>query len=328
MKKIAFGILLIFLAVCPFSANGEQAEEILKAVVKISATVPAEAFTAKTLGTEREGNGVLIDSKGLILTTGYLILEAEKIEILGPEGKAIPASFVGYDHETGFGLLRAERPLNIEPMKFGNPAKVEEGDPVLIAGYGGKDSVQGARVVARKEFAGYWEYILENAIFAAPPHAGFGGAALIGRDGKLLGIGSLFSQIVFPGLGAIPCNVFIPIDLLGRILDDLIEKGRPGKAPRPWLGVNVEEAHGRVFVKKVTPGGPAEKGGFQEDDLILTVNGKPVSGLADLYRKVWALGEAGVEAAFRVLRGIEIREVKVRTADRYQFLHLKPKKLL
>lgn len=328
MKKTAFGILLIFLAVCPFSANGEQAEEILKAVVKISATVPAEAFTAKTLGTEREGNGVLIDSKGLILTTGYLILEAEKIEILGPEGKAIPASFVGYDHETGFGLLRAERPLNIEPMKFGNPAKVEEGDPVLIAGYGGKDSVQGARVVARKEFAGYWEYILENAIFAAPPHAGFGGAALIGRDGKLLGIGSLFSQIVFPGLGAIPCNVFIPIDLLGPILDDLIEKGRPGKAPRPWLGVNVEEAHGRVFVKKVTPGGPAEKGGLQEDDLILTVNGKPVSSLADLYRKVWALGEAGVEAAFRVLRGIEIREVKVRTADRYQFLHLKPKKLL
>ena len=146
----------------------------------------------------------------------------------------------------------------------------------------------------------------------------------IGRDGKLLGIGSLFSQVVFPGLGSIPCNVFIPVDLLGPILNDLIAKGRPGKAPRPWLGVNVEEAHGRVFVKKVTPGGPAEKGGFQEDDLILTVNGKPVSGLADLYRKVWALGEAGVEAAFRVLRGIEIREVKVRTADRYQFLHLKP----
>jgi S1-C subfamily serine protease len=328
MKKLTSGILLIFLVIFPFPAKGEQAEELLKAVVKISATVPAEAFTAKTLGTEREGNGVVIDSQGLILTTGYLILEAEKIEIIGPGGKAIPGSFVGYDHETGFGLLRADRALGIEPMKLGEPSKVEEGDPVLIAGYGGKDSVQGARVIARKEFAGYWEYLLEKAIFAAPPHAGFGGAALIGRDGKLLGIGSLFSQVVFPGLGSIPCNVFIPVDLLGPILNDLIAKGRPGKAPRPWLGVNVEEAHGRVFVKKVTPGGPAEKGGLQEDDLILTVNGKPVSGLADLYRKVWALGEAGVETAFRVLRGVEIREVKVRTADRYQFLHLKPKKLL
>ena len=324
MKKVASGILLLFLAVSAFPANAEQAEEIFKAVVKISATIPAEAFTAKTLGTEREGNGVVIDSKGLILTTGYLIVEAEKIEILGPDGKAIPGSFVGYDHETGFGLLRAEKPLNVEPIKIGDPSKVEEGDPVLVVAYGGKDSVQGARVIARKEFAGYWEYLLENAIFAAPPYAGFGGAALIGRDGKLLGIGSLFTQMDFPGLGSTPCNVFIPIDLLGPILNDLIGKGRPGKALRPWLGVNAEEAHGRVFVNKVTPGGPAERGGLQAEDLILTVNGKPVSNLADLYRKVWALGEAGVDANLGVLRGIQIREVKIRTADRYQFLQLKP----
>jgi S1-C subfamily serine protease len=328
MKKLIYAILLAGLVLCPFSARAEQAEEILKAVVKISATVPAEAFTAKTLGTEREGNGVVIDSQGLILTTGYLILEAERIEIAGPEGKTVPGSFVGYDHETGFGLLRADTALGVEPMKFGDPSKVEEGDPVLIAGYGGKDAVQGARVISRKEFAGYWEYILEKAIFAAPPYAGFGGAALIGRDGRLLGIGSLFSQIVFPGLGVVPCNVFIPVDLLTPILNDLISKGRPGKALRPWLGVNVEEGHGRVFVKKVTPGGPADKAGLQADDLILTVNGKPVSDLADLYRKVWALGEAGVEATLGVLRGVQIREVKVLTADRYRFLHLKPKKLL
>ncbi len=326
MKKLAFGILLVFLAVSGFPANAQQAEEILKAVVKIKATIPAEASTAKTLGLEREGNGVVIDSEGLILTTGYLILEAEKIEIFGPDGKGIPGRFVGYDHETGFGLLRAENPLNIKPIPIGDPSKIEEGDPVLVAAYGGKDSVQGARVIARKEFAGYWEYILENAIFTSPPHAGFGGAALIGRDGKLLGIGSLFTQMVFPGLGFIPCNVFIPIDLLDPIRDDLIGKGRPAKPLRPWLGVNVEEGHGRVFVKKVTSGGPAEKGGLQIDDMILTVNGKPVSSLGDLYRKLWALGEPGVEASLGVLRGIEIREVKIRTADRYQFLQLKPVK--
>jgi len=324
MKRTALGIFLVFLAVSAFPAKAQQAEEILKAVVKIHAIISPEAFTAQTLGMEREGNGVLIDSKGLILTTGYLILEAEKIEILGHDGKAIPGVFVGYDHETGFGLLRAEKPLNVEPIKIGDPSKLEEGDPILVAAYGGKDSVQGARVIARKEFAGYWEYILENAIFTAPPHAGFGGAALIGRDGRLLGIGSLFSQMIFPGLGSIPCNVFIPIDLLSPILSDLIQKGRPDKPLRPWLGMNVEEAHGRIFVKKVTPGGPAEKGNLQADDLILTVNGKAVSGLADLYRKIWALGEAGVEATLGVLRGIEIREVKVRTADRYQFLQLKP----
>ena len=324
MKRMGLGILLVFLGVSAFPANAQQAEEILKAVVKIHATIPAEAFTAKTLGTEREGNGVLIDPKGLILTTGYLILEAEKIEILGHDGKAIPGRFVGYDHETGFGVLRAEKPLDIEPIKMGDPSKVEEGDPVLIAAYGGKESVQGARVIARKEFAGYWEYILENAIFAAPPHAGFGGAALIGRDGKLLGIGSLFTQVLFPGLGSIPCNVFIPIDLLSPILNDLIEKGRPDKKPRPWFGVNVEEAHGRVFINRLTPGGPAEKGGLQTGDLILTVNGKPVSSLSDFYRKVWALGEAGVEANLGVLRGIQIQEVKVRTADRFQYLQMKP----
>jgi S1-C subfamily serine protease len=324
MKGRFFGIFLLLLSVSAFSANADQAEEILKAVVKINATIPGEAFTAKTLGTEREGSGVLIDSGGLILTTGYLILEAEKIEILGPGGKRVPGRFVGYDHETGFGLLRAEAPLNIEPMKIGDPSKLEEGERVLIAAYGGRDSVQGAQVVARREFAGYWEYILDNAIFTAPPHAGFGGAALIGRDGKLLGIGSLFTQMLFPGLGAIPCNVFIPIDLLGPIREDLLAKGRPARAPRPWLGVNAEEGHGRVFIKKVTPGGPAEKAGLQPNDLILTVNGKAVFDLADLYRKIWALGEAGVEATLGILRGVQIREVKVRTADRYQFLHLKP----
>ncbi|MBP1715586.1 MAG: serine protease, partial [Deltaproteobacteria bacterium] len=159
MKRTAVGIFLVFLAVSVFPANAQQAEEILKAVVKIKAIIPAEAFTAKTLGLEREGNGVVIDSKGLILTTGYLILEAEKIEIVGSEGKAISGSFVGYDHETGFGLLRADKALDIEPIKIGDPSKVEEGDPVLIAAYGGKDSVQGARVIGRKEFAGYWEYI-------------------------------------------------------------------------------------------------------------------------------------------------------------------------
>jgi S1-C subfamily serine protease len=325
MKKGFCGLIFLALLVLIIPAFAEQrAEDILKAVVKLRTVIPQDAHTAATLGTEREGNGVVIDSQGLILTTGYLILEAEKIEITGFEGKTIQGTFVGYDHETGFGLLRTEKPLPVEPMKIGDPSKIEEGDPVLVVGYGGKDAVQGVRVIARREFAGYWEYILENAIFTAPPYGSFGGAALIGRDGRLLGIGSLFSQLGIQGVGTIPCNVFIPIDLLSPILDDIIRKGRPEKSPRPWLGANFDEAHGRIFLTKLTPGGPAEKAGLQADDLILTVNGKSISGLVDFYRKVWNLGSAGVGATLGVLRGTQIREIKVQTSDRYQLLHLKP----
>ncbi len=306
----------------------QSAEKILEAIVKIRAIIPADAHTARTLGTEREGNGVVIDSKGHILTIGYLIVEAEDIQVFPAEGKAVKATFVGYDYKTGFGLLRTEEPLGVPPMKLGQSSEVKEGDPVLVAGYGGGDSAQAARVISRKEFAGYWEYLLEDAIFTTPPYANYGGAALVGREGQLLGIGSLFTQIVIQGFGSIPCNLFVPIDHLKPILSDLIAKGRSREAPRPWLGVNVEEAHERVFVIQVTPKGPAEEAGLKPGDIILTVDGKAVNGLADFYRKVWALGNAGVDVPLSVLQGIRIRDIKVRSIDRYQFLRLKPQKAI
>lgn len=329
MKRSFLSVIFAVSIVFSMPVYADQTpEEILKAVVKIRSIIPKEAHTASTLGTEREGNGVVIDSKGHILTTGYLIVEAETIEVVSPEGKTFNAIFVGYDHSTGFGLLRTDKPLSVEPMKLGESSKVKEGEPVLVAGYGGADSVIGARVISRKEFAGYWEYILEDAIFTTPPYANFGGTALIGRDGRLLGIGSLFTQLLIPGLGSIPCNVFIPIDLLNPILEDLVTAGRPRKAPRPWLGINAEEAQGRVIISRVTTGGPAEKAGLKPGDLILTVNGKTVNGLADFYRKIWALGNAGVDVPLSILQGIQVRELKVRSSDRYQFLRLKPKKMI
>ena len=175
--RCLFIILLIIVGLC-LPASAQQApEDVLKAVVKIRAIIPAEAHTAATLGTEREGHGVLIDSKGLILTTGYLVIESESIEVTGPEGKKVNATFVGYDHGTGLGLLRTEQPLSIEPMKLGQSSQVKEGDPVVVAGYGGPESAIGARVITRREFTGYWEYILEDAIYTSPPYASFGGCS-------------------------------------------------------------------------------------------------------------------------------------------------------
>jgi serine protease Do len=329
MKKSCLLLFLVFFILFGVSAYADQApEEIFKAIVKVRAIVPKDARTASSLGTEREGNGVVIDSKGHILTIGYLINEAETIEVFGPEDKPISARFVGYDYNTGFSLLRTDRPLGVEPIKLGDSSKLKSGAPVLVAGHGGPNSVQSAGVISRKEFAGYWEYLLDDAIFTAPAYPNFGGAALIGRDGRLLGIGSLLTQVVVQGLGLISCNVFVPIDLLHPILDDLVTKGRSGKPPRPWLGINSEEARGRIFITQVTPGGPAEQAGLQPDDLVLTVNGKDVNGLADFYRKIWGLGNAGVEVSMSILRGTRIRDITVRSADRYQFLMLKPKKVL
>jgi S1-C subfamily serine protease len=328
MKRSHPFLVFVFLILLALPSYADPpAEEMLKAIVKIKATVPKEAFTADTLGTEREGHGVLIDAKGYILTIGYLIVEAETIEVVGPDGKTVDATFVGYDQATGFGLLRIDKPLGVSPMKLGESAKVKQGDPLLVAGYGGTDAVIATRVISRKEFAGYWEYLLDDPILTAPAYLDFGGAALIDPNGQLVGIGSLFTQVVIPGLGSISCNLFVPTDLLKPILDDLKMRGRSIKPARPWLGINSEQTHGHVFITQVTPGGPAEKGGLKKDDLILTVDGKPVSGLADFYRRIWELGAAGVDIPLTILRGTEIQALKVRSGDRYQFLMIKVRKI-
>lgn len=328
MMKRCLVTLLILLFTTGLSVNANpSAEEMLKAIVKVRATIPKEAHTAGTLGTDREGHGVLIDGKGYVLTVGYLIVEAETIEIVGPEEKSVGATFVGYDHNTGFGLIKVDAPLGVAPIQLGDSSKVKEGDPLIVAGYGGADSMIAARVISRQEFAGYWEYLLDHPILTAPAYLNFGGASLIDPKGHLIGIGSLFTQVVIPGVGTLPCNLFVPIDLLKPILDDLMTRGRSRHPPRPWLGINVEEAHGRVFITKVTPKGPAEQAGLKPDDLILSVGGKPVNGLADFYRKLWALGNAGMEIPLGILKGIQVQEVKVQSADRYQFLLFKPRKI-
>jgi S1-C subfamily serine protease len=306
--------------------SAQDNDNPLSAIVKIRAVVPETARTAAALGTEREGSGVVIDSEGLILTIGYLILEAESIEVV--LGSTIPVSayFVAYDHETGFGLLRTVIPLKVEPVKLGRSADVKEGDEVMVAAYGGMENVRRAYVMSRGEFAGYWEYLLDNAIYTAPAHPNFGGAALIGRDGRLLGIGSISTQMTMSGYGQVSGNMFVPIDLLKPIREALVATGRSQYPVRPWLGVYLEESHGRVIVTRVAENGPAEKAGLQPGDIIVSVNSDPVSTLASFYRRIWALGNAGVEVPLEVLKRLRVEPLKVRSADRHQYLHIQPVK--
>jgi S1-C subfamily serine protease len=324
MKRlIIVAIILHFVMMGDAGYAQTQAEEILKAVVKVRAVIPESAVTAPLLGTEREGNGILIDSDGYILTIGYLILEADIIEVTDSEDQVIEAKFIGYDYDTGFGLIRADRLLNVAPLKLGSSSELKQGDPALVAGHKGSNDVVGVRVVSRGEFVGYWEYLLENAIYTTPPYQNYGGAALIGPDGSLLGIGSIFTQIAFSGYGAIPANMFVPVDLLKPILDDLKTEGRSRQPQKPWLGVHTEESHGRVFVTRLMPGGPGEKGNLQAGDIILKVNQDPITGQADFFRKVWALGSAGVKVPLSILRATQIKEIIVNSIDRNRLL--KPK---
>ena len=322
-------LLIVYLAVLfaptALAHAAQTRDEPLRAIVRVSSQVPADARTAKSLGTQREGSGVVIDSGGLVLTVGYLILEAAKAEVLSPRGKPVDAEVVGYDHNTGFGLLRAKKTLKVKPMQFGDSSKLKMRDEVLVASHGGPSSVQGAFVASRREYAGSWEYLLENAIYTTPPHRNFGGAALIGRRGRLLGIGSLLLQDVMPGHGPMPGNMFVPIDQLKPILADLIVKGRSSGPSRPWLGIYTQEAGGRILVIRITPDGPAYKAGIRQGDMIVGVAGKAVESLADFYRKVWSKGHAGVKVSLNVLRGTSVRNIPIRSSDRYKYLRMKPR---
>jgi len=299
---------------------------ILRAVVGVQAEVPGDARTANSLGTTRDGSGVVIDDRGLVLTIGYLILEAASAEIISGNGKRVPATIVGYDHNTGFGLVRATQPLDIKPLRLGDSAALEEGARVLVISHEGPIPVSAAQVVSRRPFAGYWEYLLDRAIYIAPPHPKFGGAALIGGTGRLLGIGSLVVGDAVPEPTPVPGNMFIPINLLKPILGDLIENGRSRLPSHPWLGAHTAESEGRVYISRVTRGGPADQAGLKIGDIIVGIGGKRVRSMVDFFRKAWSKGEPGTDIPLDVLRlgssDMRIEKVVVRSDDRYNWLKL------
>lgn len=289
----------------------------LRSIVALRSTVPENGFTAATLGIQREGSGVVIGESGLILTIGYLVIEATEIWLTTHEGRVVPAHVLAYDQESGFGLVQALGAIDAPALPFGDATRAKVGDPVMLAD-GGRRIVR-ANIVAKQEFAGYWEYLLDEAIFIAPAHPSWGGAALVGQDGRLLGLGSLLLQMSSNG-DSQDINMVVPINLLPPILDDLINKGRVAKPPRPWLGAFSADNNGTVVVMSVTDGGPAERAGLRRGDVISDIRDTRVDGLADFYRKVWESGPAGAEIPMRILRDGRERWLRIKSADRGDFL--------
>ena len=300
-------------------------ERTLLSVVWVRASVPDDAFTASILGTERAGSGVVIREDGLVLTVGYLVTEAETLWLSSGDGRATQGHVLAYDQETGFGLVQALGRLGLPALELGDASLLRMEDPAIVAAGGGRRHAIRSVVVARQEFAGYWEYLLESAIFTAPAHPFWGGSAMIGRDGTLLGIASLHVQQstgeqAAPQRAARDVNMIVPIDLLPPILDDLLTYGRPNRPARPWLGLYAAESNDRIVVAGIAARGPAHAADIHPGDAILAVNGESAVDLAGLWRRVWASGDAGADVAMRLLRDGKVLMAHIRSADRASYL--------
>ena len=290
----------------------------LSSVVGLHSIVPPDAFTADTLGVERAGNGVLID-EGLVLTIGYLITEADTVWLHLGDGRVVQGHALGFDQETGFGLVQALGKIDLPSLAIGSSKTAEVGERVVVGGAGGRTRSLGGRIAAKQEFAGYWEYVLDEAIFTYPAHPNWGGTALISGEGKLIGIGSLQLERAREGKNE-HLNMVVPIDLLGPVLEDLRKFGRSNRPVRPWLGLYSTEIEDKIVAVGIAPKGPAARAEIKTGDVVVAVKGERVSTLAAFYRKVWALGRAGVEVPLTLYREGVTFDVRVNSSDRAKFL--------
>src|SRR4051812_3409157 len=297
---------------------GYGLERALSAMVGLHSIIPADGFTAQTLGAERAGNGVLIGD-GLILTVGYLITEAETIWLHLHDGRVAPGHALAIDQETGFGLVQALAKLDLPSLPIGSSNAAEVGERVVLGGAGGRTRSVAGRIAAKQEFAGYWEYVLDQAIFTFPAHPNWGGTGLISSAGELIGIGSLQLERERGGKSE-NLNMVIPIDLLAPIKDELMKFGRTSKPVRPWLGLYSTEIEDKVVVVGIAPKGPASRAEIKTGDIIVAVKGEKVATLAAFYKKVWALGNAGAEVPLTLYREGVTFDVRVNSSDRAKFL--------
>ncbi|QUS41755.1 serine protease [Tardiphaga alba] len=293
-------------------------DRALDAVVGLHCIIPEDAFTAETLGTERAGNGVLID-EGLILTIGYLITEAETIWVHLGDGAVVPGTVLGVDQESGLGLVQVLGDIDIIPLKLGTSSAAKPGDQVVVGGAGGRTRSVSGKIAAVQEFAGYWEYFIDDALFTHPAHPNWGGAALIDGKGELIGIGSLQIEREHGGQSE-HLNMVVPIDLLKPVLDDLRKFGRVNRPARPWLGLYAAEVEDKVVVVGIAKRGPAARAELKTGDVILAVDGEEVRDSAEFYQALWSLGAAGVDVPLTLYRGGDTFDVELVSTDRARML--------
>jgi S1-C subfamily serine protease len=291
----------------------------LSAVVGVRAIVPEDASTADTLGTERLGHGVIIEN-GLVLTIGYLVTEAETIWLKLFDGRSVAGHVLAFDQETGFGLIQPLTKLDLPHLSFGQSGKTQAGDKVVVAGAGGRAHAVAARIVSKQEFAGYWEYFLDEAIFTAPFHPNWGGTGMIGATGELLGIGSLQLERSREGAKAEPINMIVPIDILKPVLEDLTKFGRANRPVRPWLGLYSTEIDDHIVVAGVAKRGPARRAELKIGDVVLAVDNQEIRDLAGFYQQIWSLGSAGVNVPLTIHREGDTFDVTIKSGERTQFL--------
>lgn len=294
-------------------------DRALSSVVALEARVAEDAFTAGSLGVERIGNAAVLNASGLVLTMGYLIMEAEEVVLTRNDGARIAAHVLGSDPVTGFGLAQALEPLDLPALPLGDSRKLKAGARVVIAGAGGRAHAAAGRVLTRMRFAGYWEYLLEDAIITGPAHPHWSGAALLDETGAVVGAGSLSLQGQTREGEPTPLNMFVPAELLAPILDDLAS-GRPAHPPRPWLGVLAQDFRGHVVIVGVNPHGPAGRAELRAGDIVRAVAGQSVNDLAGFYTELWAQGDPGALIPLTVQREGDEFEVEIRSADRAALL--------
>jgi S1-C subfamily serine protease len=298
----------------------KRLERSFAAVVAIKTFVPSDAMTAEILGTERAGYGVIIRADGIVLTIGYLVTEAETVWVTLSDGRALPGHVLGYDQATGLGLVRVLARVELPFVTLGSSTDASVGDPVVVAGAGGMAQSVAATIIAKQEFAGYWEYVLEDAIFTSPAHPNWGGTAVFDAAGALLGIGSLQIQQAPGAATSGDTNMIVPIDAFKPIMDDLLKLGRPRGPARPWLGLYATAMGSQIAIMGVASKGPAKAAGFKSGDIVKSVAGHAPQGLADFFRHVWAAGPAGVAIPFTLNRENRLIEVNVHSVDRNAML--------
>lgn len=302
------------------AASFPNLAELLHSVVKVRAFALSDSDSAKRLGAERNGNGIVVGQGGLVVTIGYLTTEAESIEVIDENGRTKSAIVVGYDAESGLALLKVPALAGAKPIPLGDAKALKSDTPVAVAGAGGTDNAIPAVVVSRRPFVGSWEYLLDSAIYTAPAHPDWSGAALLSTDGKLLGVGSLLVNQARRDGERLGGNVFVPVDLLQPLLDQVAATGKVTPQPHPWLGLNATPHPGGLMIGRLSDRSPAVAAGLKRGDMVTALADKPVKDLADFYRRVWAMGGPGVDVPLTVVRNGRSFDVEVRSANRYQFL--------